>query len=193
MTQFVPRAPVKLPNNFPVPIDDGQAAHLQGMQIPNVALLSTNNEKVRVSQIKGRTVVFVYVRSKLPGQTALYDHWDTIPGATICTIESCGFRDKYLDFLEVGAGVIGMSREDANQQKQAVRKLSLPFPLLTDPKFDLAMPLRLPMFEINEHTFLKRLTMIVKDGVIEHVFYPVFPPETHADEVLAWLKENKNL
>lgn len=190
MPEFVTRAQLRLPDNLPVPIDDGQAAHLTGMQIPDIRLCSTNNDWVRISQIKGRTVLFVYVRTKLPGQTALYDYWDTIPGATGCTVESCGFRDNYLDFLQAGAGIVGLSSEDANRQKQAVKRLSLPFPLLSDPKFDLAIPLRLPMFEVNEHTFLKRLTMIVKDGVIEHVFYPVFPPDTHAEKVLIWLRTN---
>ncbi len=190
MAEFVSRSQLKLPDNLPIPVDDGQAAHLPGALIPAVALRSTNNDLARLNQIRGRSVLFVYVRTKLPGQTALYDYWDTIPGARGCTVESCGFRDNYLQFLKMDTRIFGMSGESVAVLKQAVQKLDLPFPLLSDLKFELAMSMRLPMFELNEHTFLKRLTMIINDGVVERVFYPVFPPDTHAEEVLAWLRGN---
>lgn len=188
MTEFAPRSPSKLPDNLPVPVDDGQAAHLPGLTVPDIALLSTNNDWVRLSRIKGRSVVFVYVRTRVPGQTALYDYWDSIPGAAGCTLESCGFRDHYLKFVAIDVCIFGISSESASVQKQAAQRLNLPFPLLTDLDFELDMAMKLPMFDLNEHTLLKRLTMVLKDGVVEHVFYPVFPPDTHAEEVLAWLK-----
>ncbi|MDX2264144.1 MAG: peroxiredoxin [Hyphomicrobiales bacterium] len=191
MGDTVSRAGYKFPDHAPRPVDDGAASHLPGIGLPPIGLKATTGETVRLDRLIGRTIVFVYVRSRLPGQTALFDYWDTIPGATGCTVESCGFRDLYLDFIRAGARIFGLSAESPSHQKQASARLNLPFPLLSDERFDFAMPMRLPMLDVNEYTFLKRLTFVAKDGVIERVFYPVFPPDTHADEVLAWLRTQK--
>ena len=68
-----------------------------------------------------------------------------------------------------------------------VERLGLPFPLLSDSELTLTTALRLPTFEVASQTLLKRHTLVIRNGRIEHVFYPVFPPDRHAQEVLAWL------
>jgi peroxiredoxin (alkyl hydroperoxide reductase subunit C) len=190
MVQVMARIQPAASVNRPAPADDGQSAHLKGLRLPAIALRSTGPETVRLSEIEGRSVVFIYVRTRIPGQPALYDHWDTIPGAAGCTVEACGFRDHYLDFLRLNTRVFGLSADDPARQREAARRLNLPFPLLSDAQFNFALPLCLPVFEVNEHTFLKRTTLVVCNGVIEHVFYPVFPANSHSEAVLDWLRSN---
>lgn len=176
-----------LPDDLPVPEDDGAADHLPGTALPALEFVGTSGEPVRLDQLgAGRTVLYVYPRTGRP-DTALPDGWDAIPGARGCTPEACGFRDHHAELVDAGAtGVFGLSSQDTNYQREAVQRLRLPFQMLADPTLRLAEALNLPTFEADGMRLYKRLTMIVRDGVIEHVFYPVFPPDGHAEQVLAW-------
>ncbi|MFE5872040.1 MerR family transcriptional regulator [Streptomyces roseifaciens] len=182
---------VSLPADLPVPEDDGAAGHLPGMKAPSTAFASTAGETIRIDALgTGRTVIYVYPLTGRPG-TDLPEGWDSIPGARGCTPESCGFRDHYQDLLAAGAAdVFGLSSQDTDYQREVVERLNLPFRMLSDPRLDLAETLRLPTFEISGMTLYRRLTLIIRDGVIEHAFYPVFPPNEHAEQVLTWLRAN---
>ncbi|HKA41848.1 MAG TPA: peroxiredoxin [Burkholderiales bacterium] len=177
----------ELPPNLPVPENDGACDHLPGLKLPGIALLSTTGRKVELRALKGRTVVYVYPRTGRPDQETP-PGWNEIPGARGCTPQSCAFRDHYEELRRSGAKeVYGLSTQDTDYQREAVARLHLPFEILSDQKLELARALRLPTFETAGMTLIKRLTLIVRDGVIEHVFYPVFPPDRNAGDVLAWL------
>lgn len=179
-----------LPADLPVPVDDGAGDHLQGTRCPQIELLATDGQTVRLDTIRGRTVVYAYPRTGEPGKPSLVEDWDQIPGARGCTPESCGFRDHHAELQAAGAGVYGLSTQDTGYQREAATRLGLPFALLSDERLELTRALRLPTFEAAGHTLLKRLTLLLEDGSIERVWYPVFPPDTHAEEVLAWLREH---
>ncbi|MEV0384976.1 peroxiredoxin [Nonomuraea sp. NPDC050643] len=180
-----------LPAGLPVPEDDGAAVHLPGARMPHLELPGTGGATVRLDALgAGRTVIYIYPLTGRPG-TDLPDGWDSIPGARGCTPEACGFRDHYQDLLAAGAaGVLGLSSQDTDYQREVVERLLLPFQMLSDPGRSLAGALGLPTFETSGPTLYKRLTLIIRDGVIEHVFYPIFPPNEHADQVLTWLRDN---
>jgi len=176
-----------LPPNLPVPKDDGGARHLVGMRMPFVTLTSTANRRVNLADLaKERTVVYCYPRTGAPGQP-VPKGWDDIPGARGCTPESCGFRDHHHALQALHVRVFGLSTQTTEYQREAVERLHLPFEILSDADFALTNALRLPTFEFEGIRLLKRLTMVVSDGKIEKVFYPVFPPDKHAEEVIAWL------
>jgi peroxiredoxin len=178
----------ELPKDLPVPQDDGACAHLAGMKLPQLALASTGGRSVDLSAAKGRTVVYIYPRTGRPDQ-ALPTGWNAIPGARGCTPQSCAFRDHFEELKRAGAAqVYGLSTQDTAYQGEAVERLHLPFELLSDEKLEFARALRLPTFEVDGMKLIKRLALIVRDGVIEKVFYPVFPPDRNAGDVLAWLK-----
>ena len=179
------------PDDLPVPEDDGAGWHLRGAVMPRLVLPATDGDPVRLDVPgPGRTVVYVYPMTGRPG-TDLPAGWDAIPGARGCTPEACWFRDHHRDLLDAGAArVYGLSSQDTAYQREAAARLHLPFPMLSDPELSLAAALRLPTFEAGGMTLYKRLTLIVRNGVIEHVFYPVFPPGGHAEQVLAWLREH---
>jgi peroxiredoxin len=182
-----------LPSDLPVPEDDGAAAHLPGTAMPAIALPSTDGGSVRVDVTPegvDRLVLYAYPRTGQPGEEPLTPDWDRIPGARGCTPESCGFRDHAAELWDTGAAVAGLSTQETDYQREAVDRLQLPFPLLSDARLELTHALRLPTFSVADQTLLKRLTLVVRDGAIEHVFYPVFPPDTHAAAVLAWLRTN---
>ncbi|WP_426595370.1 peroxiredoxin [Cellulomonas sp. McL0617] len=178
----------RLPADLPVPVDDGAADHLPGSAMPAVSLRSTDGALVALGALPpGRTVLYAYPRTGGP-DGVVPDGWDRIPGARGCTPEACAFRDHHDDLLAAGAtAVYGLSTQDTTYQREAVDRLHLPFALLSDEHRLLATALRLPTFEAGGEALLRRLTMIVRDGVVEKVFYPVFPPDAHAAEVLAWL------
>ena len=180
--------PNVLPADLPAPQDDGAARHLVGMELPDIALAATDGTEVRLSTLKGRTIVYVYPRTGRPGQ-ALPTGWDAIPGARGCTPQSCGFRDHFAELKQLGVGALyGLSTQDTDYQRETAERLHLPFALLSDADLEMTKALRLPTFEVAGQTLLKRFTLVVSDGRIEHVFYPVFPPDKHAEEVLAWLR-----
>ncbi|MEU9156060.1 redoxin family protein [Streptomyces sp. NPDC048417] len=180
-----------LPADLPVPEDDGQAAHLPGAKLPHLELEATDGETVGLDALgTGRTVLYVYPLTGRPG-TDLPEGWNAIPGARGCTPEACGFRSHHQELLATGAtGVFGLSSQDTDYQREVVERLRLPFQMLSDPTHSLARTMGLPTFDTAGRTLYKRLTLIVRDGVIEHVFYPVFPPDEHADQVLSWLRAN---
>jgi peroxiredoxin/DNA-binding transcriptional MerR regulator len=180
-----------LPADLPVPEDDGAADHLPGAEVPRLELPDTAGRAVRLDALgPRRTVIYVYPLTGRPG-TDLPEGWNSIPGARGCTPETCGFRDHFQDLLEAGAGrVYGLSSQDGDYQNEVVERLGLPFDMLSDPELSLADALRLPTFEVDGMRLFKRLTLVVRDGVIEHVFHPVFPPDEHARQVLTWLREN---
>jgi peroxiredoxin len=182
--------PVKLPEDLPRPLDDGAADHLVGRRLPRLALPATSGDPVDLSVLAGRTVVYAYPRTGRPDEAPLLDGWDDIPGARGCTPESCAFRDHHAELLAAGAGVLGVSTQDTEYQREAATRLHLPYPLLSDAGLALTRELDLPTFEAAGQVLLRRLTLLVRDGVVEHVWYPVFPPDSHPQEVLSWLLSN---
>ena len=189
--------PTQLPAELPVPADDGAAEHLTGTAMPAIALPATSGEPVRVDTVPagfGRLIIYAYPLTGLPG-VPVPDGWDDIPGARGCTPETCGFRDHAAELAALGAAVAGLSTQSAAYQREAAARLRLPFPLLSDAGLALTNALKLPTFDVNlapayegggYRTLLRRLTLVVSHGVIEKVFYPVFPPDRHAEEVLGW-------
>lgn len=178
-----------LPDDLPEPEDDGEADHLPGTTAPSVTLSATDGTAVDLSEVSGRTVVYCYPKTGRPDKDVIPDGWDEIPGARGCTPESCGFRDHYQELLDRGvAEVFGLSVQSSEYQREARDRLGLPFELLSDSSLDFTDRLRLPTFEIAGERLLKRLTLVLSDGRIEHVFYPVFPPDEHAEEVVRWLE-----
>lgn len=179
----------QLPDDLPVPEDDGACVHLMGMALPAVALQATDGASVTLADLPGRTVVYCYPRTGKPGEP-LPTGWDAIPGARGCTPQSCAFRDHYAELRSLGAAVYGLSAQTTEDQREAAERLHLPFTLLSDAALAFATALRLPTFSVDGMTLIKRLTLILRDGRIEHVFYPVFPPDTNAAEVVRWLTEH---
>ncbi len=177
-----------LPENIAIPTDDYACEHLLGMTIPPLALPSTTGGPVDLSCIPGRVVVYAYPRTGIPGKGPLVDDWDQIPGARGCTPQSCSFRDHFAELRQLGVSVFGLSTQDTSYQREAVERLHLPFPLLSDVSLNLVAALKLPTFTVAHTILLKRFALIVCDGVIEKVFYPVFPPDKNAEEVLTWLQ-----
>ena len=179
-----------LPQDLPVPEDDGAADHLPGLRLPSLARVSTAGGAVDLSTLRGRTVVYIYPATGVPGQPLPSDDWNAIPGARGCTPQSCAFRDHHAELADLGAAVLGLSRQAPDVQAEATVRLHLLFALLSDMDGRLTDALRLPTFETGGRTFLKRLTLVLRDGAIEHALYPVFPPDRSADDVIAWLRAN---
>lgn len=180
----------ELPQNLPVPVDDGACDHLPGMRVPSVPLRSTAGHVVDLASLPGRTVVYCYPRTGRP-DVEPPKGWNDIPGARGCTPQSCAFRDHYEELQGLGAGVFGLSTQTPEYQREAVERLHLPFDLLSDANLAFAKALRLPTFQVESMILIKRLTLIIHDGRIEKVFYPVFPPDQSAEEVINWLPQNR--
>jgi peroxiredoxin len=178
-----------LPDDLPVPVDDGAADHLPGAALPALALVATSGELVELHRLgPGRSVLYLYPLTGRPG-VELPGGWDDIPGARGCTTEACDFRDHHADLAAAGAArVYGLSAQDSAYQREVVDRLHLPFAMLADPDLALAGALALPTFTADGRQLYRRLTLVAQDGRIELVFYPVFPPDEHAREVLAWLR-----
>ncbi len=176
-------------SKIPAPEDDGGARHLAGMQVPAIALPATDGASVSLGSLSGLTVVYAYPRTGRPGDIAVVDDWDMIPGARGCTPQSCAFRDHHADLAKAGAArVFGLSTQDTAYQREMAERLHLPFLVLSDEGLALTRALRLPTMQIASLMLLKRLTMVIEDGRIVKVFYPVFPPDRNAADVLAWLE-----
>ena len=179
----------KLPENLPLPVDDGACNHLPGLRLPSIALSATGGGKVELSSLAGTTVLYCYPRTGRPDQE-LPPGWNDIPGARGCTPQSCAFRDHHQELRRFGARVLGLSTQTTAYQQEAAQRLQLPFALLSDRKLELVNALRLPTFEVGGVTLVKRLTLVVRDGRIVKVFYPVFPPEQNAEQVVHWLSHH---
>ena len=183
--------PQVLPPGIPVPQDDGAARHLAGMKLPNLALPATDGRPVNLSTLAGRTVVYIYPRTGVPGVDPP-DGWDQIPGARGCTPQSCSFRDHFGELKRLGvAQLYGLSTQGTAYQQEAARRLHLPFAILSDEKLALTRALRLPTFSVAGMTLLKRMALITDNGTIAKTFYPVFPPDKNAEEVIAWLQASR--
>lgn len=174
-------------STIPAPADDGGARHLPGSRAPSVPLPATDGSTVDLSALPGRAVVYAYPRTG-PPDAPNPDGWDAIPGARGCTPQSCSFRDHFAELRGLGVQhLFGLSTQDTAYQREAAERLRLPFPLLSDERLQLARAMRLPTFEAGGMALLKRLTLVLRDGAVERVFYPVFPPDRSAADVAAWL------
>ena len=182
--------PMVLPPGLPVPADDGRTRHLPGMQVPAVALPTTSGAGMLIGDAGPhlRRVVYAYPRTGRPGEAPLVDDWDLIPGARGCTPESCGFRDHHAELARAGADVVGLSTQDTDYQRETVARLHLPFALVSDAGLRLTRAMDLPTMDVGGQVLLKRFTLVIREGRVEHVFYPVFPPDRHAEQVLRWLE-----
>jgi peroxiredoxin len=178
---------MELPKDLPIPEDDGACSHLTGLELPSITLRSTRDRMVDLSRLTGVAVVYIYPRTGRPDQE-LPTGWNAIPGARGCTPQSCAFRDHYQELKSLGVTeLFGLSTQDTAYQREAVERLHLPFELLSDEKLGFAQALRLPVFEVDGMRLVKRITLIARNARIEKVFYPVFPPDKNADEVVEWL------
>ena len=175
---------------IPAPADDGMADHLEGMKLPSVCLSATNGAAVMLADLRGLVVIYVYPMTGRPDR-ALPEGWDDIPGARGCTPQSCAFRDHHAELRNLGvAGLFGVSTQTTAYQTEAATRLHLPFPLLSDAQRSLGNALNLPGIAVEGQHLHKRLTMIIKDGVIAKTFYPIFPPDQDAGTVIAWLRKD---
>uniref|UniRef100_UPI004047697F peroxiredoxin n=1 Tax=Yoonia sp. TaxID=2212373 RepID=UPI004047697F len=177
-------------SQLPQPEEDGAVSHLAGATLAKVKLLATDRSEVILSDLAGITIVYIYPMTGRPDMP-LPDGWDGIPGARGCTPQSCAFRDHYADLKALGVDhLFGLSTQTTDYQSEAVDRMHLPFALLSDADHRFGEAMNLPTFETDGLKLLKRLTMIVRDGKIVKTFYPVFPPDRNAADVIAWLKSN---
>lgn len=182
----------ELPDDLPEPVDDGAASHLPGRSVPSVTLTATDGTTVDLSNIVGRVVVYCFPKMGRSAEEKDPDGWSKIPGAYGCTQESCSFRDHYQELRDLGTNeVFGLSLQPSDYQRDARDRVNLPFELLSDADCEFTRQLQLPTFEVEGETYHKRLTMVLSDGNIEHIFYPVFPPDEHANEVIEWLEQHQ--
>jgi len=186
MTDATTHDPTRLPADLPEPVDDGAADHLRGRELPHVQLASTDGGTVDLASVPGRLVIYCFPRAGRPG-VAMPEGWDRIPGARGCTPQSLGFRDRHDEIRALHAQVVGLSTQSPADQKEIVNRLGLPFPLVSDHDLAFARALDLPTLEVEGAKLIRRLTLIALDGMIEKVFYPVFPPDRAAEEVVVWL------
>jgi peroxiredoxin len=177
----------ELPKDLPIPLDDGACNHLTGNSLPSISLPSTQGKSIDLSAISGYVVIYCYPMTGKPG-VELPAGWNEIPGARGCTPQSCAFRDHHQELNDLGAKVFGLSTQDSEDQIEAKIRLHLPFELLSDLDLSFANTIELPTFKIDGKHLIKRITLIVRDGSIIKVFYPVFPPSQNANDVIDWLK-----
>lgn len=180
----------ELPDNLPVPENDGTAAHLPGRRLPDISLRPTSGQPVNLNRRPGLTILYAYPLTGRPG-VPLPPGWDAIPGARGCTPESCAFRDHHSEIRHLGAEVFGLSTQSTDYQREVKGRLHLTFNLLSDEAFSFTDALALPTFTIESLRLLRRFTLVVNSGVIERVFYPIFPPDKHPAEVVAYLQGHK--
>jgi GrxC family glutaredoxin len=181
--------PMTLPGNLPRPEDDGGAAHLTGMRMPSLSLPSTSGEPVDLATLPGRVVIYAYPMTGVPG-VELPPGWNDIPGARGCTPQTLSFQSEKTVFDGLNVTILGLSTQTQAYQKELSDRLGLSFPILSDVDFTLSEALRLPTMTVEGMRLIKRLTLVIDNGVIEHVFYPVFPPNASAAQTLAWLRQN---
>ena len=183
--------PTFLPADIPAPQDDGGARHVPGAKLADLALPATSGAAVNLARLAGRTVLYLYPRTGVPG-VDLPPGWNDIPGARGCTPQSCGFRDHFAELKGLGVShLFGLSTQDTDYQREAAERPHLPFAILSDAGLTFTRALRLPTFTVAGMTLLKRMALVIDDGVITKVFYPVFPPDQSAAEVVAWLRDHR--
>lgn len=177
-----------LPPGLPVPVDDGACAHLLGLELPDLSIEAIDGSLVSLRDVSGRFVIYVYPRTGGP-DVEMPDDWDLIPGARGCTPQACAFRDHDAELKELDAVVWGVSAQPIQEQREFAERMHLPFPLFNDSELRLASSeLRLPTFNLGQMTLYKRVTLVAEASVIRKVFYPVFPPDQNAAEVVAYLR-----
>ncbi len=178
-----------LPDNLPVPTDDGACAHLEGIPFPALSLETTKGSII-LSELPKTSVVYIYPKSSPDSEDI--EGWDAIPGARGCSPQGCAFRDHQSELLALDTRVFGLATQDIPYLKNEVARLHLPFPLISDSDLQLKKTLKIPLLEIqvDGESFYKRITLIIRDGHIVKVFYPVFPPDKNAEHVIQWLEEN---
>jgi len=184
----------EIPSDIPIPVDDGAANHLVGRSVPAIQLRATSGALVNLGALSSKiTVLYCYPRTGRPDVEALGGtaNWNAIPGARGCTPQTCGYRDSHEAFSQLGIVVYGVSTQSSEYQQEAVRRLNLPFALLSDERLELCSSLELPSFEVTGVKLLKRVTLIVSGGRIVQCFYPVFPPDSDAEEVLRWIRASR--
>lgn len=175
-----------------MPIDDGATRYLLGSRMVSVSLPSTDGGCIDLSALRGRAVVYAYPRTGRPG-VENPDGWDMIPGARGCTPQACSFRDHYAESKALGVHhLFGLSTQDVEYQREAIERLHLPFPILSDENLELTKAMNLPTYQTDGVTLLKRFTLIIDDGKVVHVFYPVFPPDRSASNVIDWLSDSSS-
>jgi len=177
----------QIPNGLPIPKDDGACDHLTGMEFPDLEFNCTNGSIINISKQTGNIVIYIYPMTGQPN-VALPEGWNAIPGARGCTPQSCGFRDCHTE-LKKHATIYGLSTQPTEYQQEAKSRLHLPFNLLSDTEFLLKQKLSLATFNFVEIERYKRITLIIKECVIKKVFYPIFPPDKNAENVLNWFKQ----
>ncbi len=176
----------ELPDDLPEPEDDGACDHLTNFNLPNIQLTATNGKAIDLSKL-GCVVIYCYPMTGRPN-IELPDGWDQIPGARGCTPQSCSFKDHYAELQKLGVDVYGLSTQTTEYQQEAKRRLHLPFELVSDQDYNFINALNLPTMKVEDMLLSKRVTLIVKNGIIKKVFYPVFPPDKNADQVIAYLE-----
>jgi peroxiredoxin len=181
----------KLPENLPEPIDDGVSDHLLGLSLPSISLVCTNGNKVDISKLNGRQVIFIYPMTGRP-DVDLPEGWNEIPGARGCTPQSCSFRDLYSEFKLLDTEIFGLSTQSSEYQQEVLARLHLPFQLLSDSSLHLKNIIGLPTFNVGDMELYKRITLITEDAHIKKVFYPVYPADRNAELVLNSLRSNDN-
>lgn len=187
-----PKQYESLPDDLPVPVDDGATDHLVGVELPALTLESHTGSSVNLSQLSGWSVLYAYPMSGRPG-VELPSGWNQIPGARGCTPQACSMRDSYREFLQRGCHVYGVSTQSSEYQAELAARIHLPYPLLSDYQYRLVDALNLPTFLVDGRRLVKRLTMVIEDRIIRHVFYPVFPPDAGVQPVLDWLDSHSKI
>ncbi len=176
----------ELPKNLPVPTDDGACDHLSGAAMPSITLSSTSGRLVDLEKAtRPPCVLFFYPRTGDPQSPTSAD-WDRIPGARGCTPQNCGFRDHHSEFRRLGISVYGISSQTTEYQREFVERNKIPYELLSDSGFALTKALKLPTFDYNGLRLIRRLALFLENSTIQKVFYPVFPPDKNAEQVLEW-------
>lgn len=184
--------PTQLPADLPRPVDDGAMNHLRGTRLPGVALPSTDGGTVSLAGLPGRTVLYGYPRTGEPDKDPLTPDWDLIPGARGCTPQSCSFRDHFAELKGLGVRhVFGISTQSTVYQQEMATRLHLPFAVLSDEALAFTRAARLPTFTVAGHTLLKRFALVIDEGRVSQVFYPVFPPDRSAQDVIDWLRAQR--